>query len=402
MTSVSKAMATAEGSGLLILGLCFLAALCEGFDVQAAGVSGAGVAHAFGVAPKALGWFFSAGNVGLLFGAAIGGRLSDRVGRRLVLIASLAIFGGFSLATATAQHLDVLTAFRLLTGLGLGGAMPSAIAIAADYGGLSPRTGHIAISFFGMPLGGAVASALAVVLPPDHWREVFIMGGLSPLITAAAMAVLMPASTGRRGATAQADSGAGLLEALFGQGRAARTVLLWSAFFLTALALHLMLNWLPLLLQAQGLSKSQAALAQVGFNLGAAAGALGVGVAMDTAGRRLAIAATVAAPPALLLLLAAMHGPATMGLAVVLGAGVVAVQVVLYGVAGVLYPQAIRGAGMGAAVASSRVGSVVGPALAAILLASGGSAAQVLTGLLPIALVGGICVLALAWRRPAP
>ncbi|HLZ85084.1 MAG TPA: hypothetical protein VKQ54_16080, partial [Caulobacteraceae bacterium] len=73
--------------------------------------------------------------------------------------------------------------------------------------------------------------------------------------------------------------------------------------------------------------------------------------------------------------------------------------VVLYALAGVLYPQAVRGTGLGVGVAFSRVGSVAGPAFAAVLLASGGSAAQVLTGLLPIALIGGACVLALGWRR---
>ena len=396
----SSSTSTRPTAGPLILGLCFAAALCEGFDIQAAGVTGAGAAHAFHTPPSGLGGVFTAGNLGLLFGAAIGGRLSDRVGRRLVLIASLAVFGAFSLATATAQDLTTLTVFRVLTGLGLGGAMPNAIAIAADYGGLTPRSGHVAISYFGMPLGGAVASALAVVLPSGHWREVFIMGGVSPLVAAVATLALMPAAAGRAAAKPQAAAPPeGIVRALFGEGRAVRTLALWAGMFLMALALHLMLNWLPLLLQAQGLSKSQAALAQVGFNLGGAVGALGVGVAMDGAGRRTAITAAVATLPALLLVMAVLHGPGMMGLAVGLGAAVLAVQVILYAVAGALYPQAVRGTGLGASVAFSRIGSIVGPAFAAVLLASGGSAAQVLAGLLPITLVGGVCVLALSWRR---
>ncbi|THD68681.1 MFS transporter [Phenylobacterium sp.] len=402
MTSASTTARASADSAALILGLCFLTAVCEGFDVQAAGVTGAGVAHAFHVAPSALGWFFSASNIGLLLGAGVGGRLSDRLGRRSVLIASLFVFGGFSLATATAQDLNALTLFRLLTGLGLGGALPNALAIAADYGGLSPRSGHIAIGYFGMPLGGAVASALTVVLPADHWREVFVLGGVSPLVTAAGVWLLMPSATGRSGLAhgMEARRPGGVVDALFGGGRAARSVALWLGFLLMALALHLMLNWLPLLLQAQGLSKSQAGLAQVGFNLGGAAAAIATGVMMDTAWRRAAVAAAVVALPVLLLGVAALHGPAIMGLAIVLGGAVLAVQVILYAVAGALYPTAVRGTGLGIGVAFSRVGSIAGPAFAAVLLASGGSAAQVLTGLLPIAIVGGVCVLALAWRRP--
>jgi AAHS family 3-hydroxyphenylpropionic acid transporter len=402
MTSAATRAPAIPVSGPLILGLCFLAALCEGFDVQAAGVTGGGVAHAFHVAPKALGWFFSAGNFGLLFGALIGGRLSDRFGRRAVLIASLVIFGIFSLATASAQDLNGLTAFRVLTGLGLGGAMPNAIAIAADYGGLSPRGGHVAISYFGMPLGGAVASALTVVLPTDHWRQVFVMGGVSPLVAAAAVLAMMPAAAGAQAAASpSAAPPTPVATALFGDGRAARTLTLWVGFLLMALALHLMLNWLPILLQAQGLSKTDAALAQVGFNLGGAAGALGVGVLMDTRWRRPTIVASVAALAAVLMVLAALHGSAVVEAAAILGGAVLAVQVILYAVAGALYPQAIRGTGLGAAVGFSRVGSIAGPASAALLLASGGSAAQVLTGLLPIVIVGGICVLALGWREPA-
>jgi len=403
MTSASTTAPAPAASAPLILGLCFLTALCEGFDIQAAGVTGAGVAHAFHVPPRALGWFFSASNIGLLVGAGVGGRLSDRLGRRSVLIVSLLVFGGFSLATATAQDLNMLTVFRLLTGLGLGGALPNALAIAADYGGLSPRSGHIAIGYFGMPLGGAVASALAVVLPPDHWREVFVMGGVSPLVTAAAVLALMPSATGRASLKdgAEARSPGGVVDALFGEGRAVRSVALWLGFLLMALALHLMLNWLPLLLQAQGLSKSQAALAQVGFNLGGGAAAIITGILMDTAWRRPAVVAAVVALPALLLAVAALHGPAIMGLAVILGGAVLAVQVILYAMAGGLYPKAVRGTGLGVGVAFSRVGSIAGPAFAALLLASGGSATQVLTGLLPIAIVGGICVLALGWRRPS-
>lgn len=403
MTSASTTAPAPAGSGALILGLCFLAAACEGFDIQAAGVAAPGVAHAFHVAPKALGWFLSAGNIGLLAGAAVGGWLSDRLGRRSVLIASLLLFGLFSLATASAQDLIWLTAFRMLTGLGLGGAMPNAIAIAADYGGTSPRGGHIATSFFGMPMGGVVASLLTVALPPDHWREVFVMGGVTPLVTAAAIALFMPPATGRPlaapdGRAAGVD---GVLDTLFGGGRAGRTLMLWTAFALMALALHLMLNWLPLLLQAQGLSKVQAGLAQVGFNLGASAGSIAVGHLMDTRWRRSVIAVTVVAAPVLLVLLAAMHGPAIIGLAVILGGSVVTVQVILYAVAGALYPQAVRGTGLGAGVSASRVGSIAGPAFASALLAAGGSAAQVLTGLLPIVIVGGVCVLALGWRKPA-
>ena len=390
-------------SAVLILSLCFAAAICEGFDVQIAGVSAAGISREFHPGPSALGWFFSAANIGLMLGAIVGGRLSDRIGRKPVLVVSLAVFGLFALATTLAPDMRVLTLMRLLTGLGLGGCMPVLFATAAGARGSSPRGGDIATSYIGFPLGGAIASLIAVVLPVDHWRQLFLIGGLAPLVAAAAMAAFLPATAGLQGAQAgpapPRDTRRDLQE-LFG-GRLAQTATLWIGLFLAVLTLHLMLNWLPTLLVAQGLTKSQAALAQLAFNVGGSAGALLIGRLLDTRARRVAVSFNLVALPAILLTLAAIHGPAAGALAILLGGSVLALQVVLFSVAGAIYAERIRGTGMGAAVGVGRVGSITGPAFAAVLLASGGSSVQVLMGLLPIVIVAGICAAVLTWRAPA-
>ncbi|MGZ3376207.1 MAG: MFS transporter [Phenylobacterium sp.] len=389
----------AARSAGLVIGLCLTAALCEGFDIQIAGVTAAGIGHEFRPNPAALGWFFSAANIGLLIGAVVGGRLSDRVGRKPVLIASLLLFGAFSLASSLAPDMRALTVIRLLTGLGLGGCMPNLIATAAGARGGTPRGGDIGVSYIGMPLGGSIASLIAFALPPDHWRLLFIVGGLAPFVAAAAMAIFLPSGPVQAARTAGADTLQDLRE-LFG-GRLLQTATLWIGLFLAVLTLHLMLNWLPSLLVAQGLTKSQAAMAQVGFNIGGSAGALLVGRLLDTGGRRPAVILNLMALPAILLALAAIHGPATAGLAIALGGSVLALQVILFSVAGAIYAERIRGTGVGAAVGVGRVGSITGPAFAAVLLASGGSSAQVLMGLLPIVIVAGLCAAALTWRPPS-
>lgn len=392
----------ASTSAGLILGLCFMAALCEGFDVQAAGVAAGGIAKEFHPAPGALGWFFSAANIGLLIGAVIGGRLSDRIGRRVVLIGSLTIFGIFSLMTTFAGDMQGLTIVRLLTGLGLGGTMPNMIAIAAGVRGGIPKGGDIAFTYIGMPLGGAIASLLVVFLPVEHWRQVFVIGGVTPLLTAAGMALFLPAVLNHHTAAASTPSAVQVSASreLFGDGRLLRALVLWIGFFLAVLTLHLLLNWLPLLLTAQGLTKNQAALAQVGFNLGGAAGALTVGRMLDTRLRPLGVALCVIALPAVLLSLALIHGAATAALAIMLGGAILALQVILFSVAGAFYPEHIRGTGLGVTVGVGRTGSIIGPLLAGILLAAGGNSVQVLMGLLPMAVVGGACAVFLAWRAP--
>jgi len=161
-----------------------------------------------------------------------------------------------------------------------------------------------------------------------------------------------------------------------------------------------MLSWLPLLLQGRGLSKSEAALAQIGFNAGGAAAALLAGVLLDTRWRRTSLVVSVVTLPVALFLLSA--APAIMvemfALAVLLGAGILASSVVLYGVSGGLYPRQARGAGIGAAVGVGRFGSLAGPTFAALLLAAGRSPQEILASVLPIVVACGVCVLALAWR----
>src|ERR1700716_985539 len=129
------------------LSLCFLAAMCEGFDVQAAGVAAAGVRAEFGPSPFWLGLLFAASGAGLLLGAVAGGRLADRIGRRPVLVGSLAAFGLASLLTTLAGNMQALCAMRFVTGLGLGGAMPNLIALTADIAAARSRNGSIAATY---------------------------------------------------------------------------------------------------------------------------------------------------------------------------------------------------------------------------------------------------------------
>src|SRR5579863_1653703 len=166
---------------------CFAAALCEGFDVQAAGVAAVGLQHEWHPTPQSVALFFSAGNFGLFLGALVGGVLTDRFGSRTVLKGSIATFGLFSLLTSQAWDMQSLVWMRTLTGFGLGGAMPNLIVLAAQSGVAQSRHARIAITYIGMPIGGAIASLIVALISLEHWRRIFIVGGSAPLVIAAAM-----------------------------------------------------------------------------------------------------------------------------------------------------------------------------------------------------------------------
>ena len=173
-------------------GLCFLSALCEGFDVQAAGVAATGIARELHCTPADLGLFFSATGIGLLIGSVVGGTIADRRGRKLVLVASISVFGAFSLLTAIMPNLSLLVGARFLTGLGLGGAMPNLIAMAVETSAPGVRNRSVGIAYVGMPIGGSLASVLAFFIPSEAWRELFWVGGLAPLLIVPALMYFFP------------------------------------------------------------------------------------------------------------------------------------------------------------------------------------------------------------------
>jgi MFS transporter, AAHS family, 3-hydroxyphenylpropionic acid transporter len=395
---------------------CLLAALCEGIDLQAAGVAAAGIASQFKPLPDQLGNFFSASTFGLFFGALIGGRLADNIGRKTVLVSSIALFGLFSLLTSAAWDMSSLAWARLLTGLGLGGALPNLIALVTENSREHRHSANVALVYSATPFGGAIASLLSMLLAASHWRWIFIVGGVVPLLLAPVMAYWLPESGEFRrlqlasSRTSTAASAAllpsmpkrGSFAAIFADGRALPTIWLWLTFFLELLMLYLLLNWLPTLLVGDGLTRTQAAGAQIGFNVGGALAALGIGYLLEGKLRNRSIILTFIALPILLVVLAKSPPQvAVLTLVVfVLGCAVLAAQAFLYAMAPAPYPTAIRGVGVGTAVAVGRIGAIVGPKLGGLLKAAGHGYSRLLMDLLPIVILGSVCALLLAWYSP--
>jgi AAHS family 3-hydroxyphenylpropionic acid transporter len=384
----------------LAVAACTLVALFEGIDLQAAGVAAPRLAPALGLKPADLGWFFSASTFGLMLGATIGGRLSDRFGRKPCLLASILVFGVLSILTGLSSDLDQLIVTRFLTGVGLGGALPNLLALVAENTRLDRRRAAIGILYAGLPCGGALASLVSYFgSDPSDWRLIFTVGGILPLLGLLPLAKIVPAGT-----VHAADSGrGGFAEAVFGDRRAGTSLLLWGGFFLALLAMYLLLSWLPSLLIGRGLARPDAALVQMAFNLFGAMGSIATGQIMDRAGRRETVVGGVFGAAAVAVALAALL-PVSLGISLavgaLLGATVSGTQALLYGLAPTLYPRRVRGTGVGVGVAAGRLGSAAGPMLAGVLLASGLLPAQVLLALAPVLAVSGLAALFLARKTP--
>jgi AAHS family 3-hydroxyphenylpropionic acid transporter len=401
-------MTSTTNAGRITVALCLMAAICEGIDLQAAGVAAAGIIGTYKPASGALADFFAASTVGLFLGALVGGRLADRLGRRFVLIFSILAFGLFSLLTAFAWDMQTLTWARFFTGLGLGGALPMVMTLVPEASSAQRRMTNTAIAYAGMPLGGVLVSTIAFVTGPENWRWIFIIGGVLPLVLAAVMLVKLkesPEFTALQAANSSATdkrAQAGSFLQILAQGRAARTLLLWVSFFLALIILYLLLNWLPTLLTDSGMSRSQSTVLQIIFNLGGAIAALSMGRLLVSKWRMAALVISFVGVPVMLYVLSTIGSNFAMAVTVVLllGLAVLSLQAFLYATAPASYPTWIRGVGVGAAIAVGRIGSIVGPKLGGWLKEFGHNSSQLLIDLLPIAIVGSVFALILALHKP--
>ncbi|WDY55761.1 3-(3-hydroxy-phenyl)propionate transporter MhpT [Pseudomonas sp. PSKL.D1] len=351
------------------IALCFVVALLEGLDLQATGIAAPHLIREFNLSPAALGWAFTAGLVGLLPGALAGGWLADRLGRRRVLIAAVSLFGLFSLLTANSASYTQLLIARLVTGLGMGAALPILIALSSEVASRDSRNMAVSLTYCGVPLGGACAALIGMFAPVGEWRLVFYVGGIAPLLIAGLLMLWLPES---RPLVSRPLTLSQSTNVVLGRQQSRSTLLLWCSCFCTLMILYMLLNWLPTLLAGRELSRLDSSFVQVLFNLGGVAGVLVAGRLMDRQRSLLAVAMVY---PGMLLALAALGYLKQLHLLYVAGAlaGACAVggQLILYALAPRLYPDDVRATGVGVAVAVGRLGSMSGPLLAGQILAAG-------------------------------
>src|SRR6201746_542926 len=290
--------------GLLLT--CAAVLFLDGFDTTAIGFVAPSLAKEWGLTKAALGPVFSAGLFGLMIGALTLGPLADRVGRKKIIIFSTLAFGLGTLATAFVQDVGALLAIRFLTGLGLGGAMPNAVAMTSEFSPRRRRSTMVMIMFCGFSVGAALGGLLAAALIPQFgWRSVFVVGGVAPLLLVPILWLRLPESVRFLALTGRAHQRVAELLAtinpkaafapgtqfvihepalpgipvqhLFRNGRTTVTLLLWVVFFMSLLDLYFLSNWLPTVPNDLGRSGSSAGAIGSVLHVGGVGGTSGVG-----------------------------------------------------------------------------------------------------------------------------
>ncbi|KAA1004869.1 aromatic acid/H+ symport family MFS transporter [Paraburkholderia panacisoli] len=115
-----------------VLVYCLLIVTIDGFDTASVGYLASSLRGQWSMQTASMGKIFGAGMLGLMIGCFLFGPVADRIGRKKVLIASVVFFGCGSVASGFAQSPEQMALLRLLTGLGLGGAMPNVITLSSN------------------------------------------------------------------------------------------------------------------------------------------------------------------------------------------------------------------------------------------------------------------------------
>jgi len=414
----------------LVCSLCFLVTFLDGFDLTVIGVALPKMADFLNVKPSALGLALSVGQFGPLVGAMLLGMLADRWGRKWCLTLSALIFGIFTLMTAFVTSVEQVALYRFIAGLGLGGAVPNALAFGSEYAPARSRASFVTFMYAGMP-GGSVLGALSAIwlIPHYGWQSLFLLGGGVPIFIALVVALALPESleflvghsrdeTRIRGIVAKIAPAlaqdrsvwfvpsekklAGVpVKHLFTDARTAVTLLLWIGLVGSLYSMWVLTAWAPTMLRKTGATVQQYSLATAGLHFGAFIATIFIGRFMDKFNRfkvllvgfilsaaSLVVFGQVAAGSFGIIFMAAVFsGMFTNGS----NSGLLAA-------ATIAYPPAIRGTGTGWAYAIAKIGAMLAPAVVGIMLATGWSVAQICNGNALVALLVAAIVIILKGR----
>ena len=357
----------------------------------------------FGLDATQTGFVVSAGFVGMFLGAAIAGRLADRIGRKAVFQGTLVLFSVGALLSAVAPSFETLLAARIIAGLGLGGELPVASTLVSEYAPRASRGRFIVLleSFwaYGTILAGVVAIVVLDVLHLE-WRWAFAVGALPALYVAYLRRALpeSPRYLAEHGRAAEADAvvrrveregggalitvakpvaperstgGTAAIGALFAPRYVRRTVMLWILWFGITLTYYGIFTFLPTLLADRGLSVVRSREYFFISSLAQVPGYFSAAWLVERIGRRPTLVAYLVGSA----IAAYLFGNSGAGNDAILFASLLSffnlgAWGAVYALTPELYPTALRGTGAGAAAAVGRAGGIIGPFLTSTLMVS--------------------------------
>lgn len=385
---------TPPKTALLVFFLCTFVLILDGFDAQVLGYLASAIARDFAMRPGELGPAFSAGLAGMMVGGFFIGPLSDRFGRRPIMLFATASFGVLMLCTAYATSgLTSFVVLRFITGIALGGVVLNAMALGGEYS--SPRWRTTALMIIGCGYTvGAMASGVVVrlLLDTHDWKFIFAIGGVLPIAFTAIMFVCLPESkkwrAARLGLVASSIESKAPVTALLARDLRPTTLLLWGISIFNLFVMYFLSSWLPTVVMSQGSTQNIALIAGVILQTGGLAAQLSLGPIITRLGFTRILASIFLLEIAAVVLLSRDIDPALkLTLIFVTGFCAIGAQATVNALATQFYPTGVRATGLGWMLSVGRGGSLFGPLIGGWLMLLGWSASSLFSSLaLPVVL----------------
>jgi MFS transporter, AAHS family, 4-hydroxybenzoate transporter len=384
---------------VVLLVFTFLTVLVDGYDIGAVAFAAPALVKEWHLNRAQLGPLFSAGLAAGLIGPLVLGYLSDRLGRKRVIIGGAYFFGLFTLASVWTGALDQMIALRFIAGIGIAGVLPLVVALNNEYAPRRIRATMFVLMFCGITFGGGLPGIIAArYMTSEGWQILFWIGGLIPIAVATALIFVLPESAKFLALRPERhDELARLLHqvspsipipadaqfVLRGETRAKFsfasifagrlklvTPLFWIVNAINLMVFYFVNQWIPTILPSAGvISTEHAALAATLFQFGGTAGGLILMRPLDRWGFiPVPILFAVAIPAVACIGLPGLSEPVVLALVTLAGFCLLGLQFGNISSESNVYPTAIRSFGVGSCFAAGRVGSVVGPMIGGVLI----------------------------------
>lgn len=356
----------------VVLGLTFFAVFIDGFDTAILALLVPHFAEDWGLKTAAFTYPLVLTSLGVVIGYLTCGPLSQRIGLKRTLVFGTALFGVATMLTAASipfESMSVLSITRAITGVGLGIVAPTAIVIGTQNGPAEKRQPIAVFITTGLITGTTFAGFTGAMLISGLGQAGTLwFAGILPVALSVVLAFVIPNSSDP---VTKKEAGTGsTASAILGTGLRTSTLVLWSATFMIFVVSYTLKNWLPTLFEDFGMTRSIAGLGLAFFGLGGMCGGfilMGISAKFGASRSLVAMSMIGAAATGTAALLP--HNPVLlMVLIAISGMGITACTVGQSGIAVSIYEESVRATGVGLSAAAGRIGSIVGPAIAGILL----------------------------------
>ena len=394
--------------------LCWMAVALEGFDLVVLGVVLPALLNepGWGLTPNTASLVSVIGLVGVMIGALTVGTISDYIGRRQTMLWTVISFSILTLLCAFAPNPWIFGLLRFLAGLGLGGVLPTALALVNEYA-TRGRGGAATTNMMTGYHVGAVLTALLgiIIIEPLGWHWMFIVGALPALVLVPVMWRYLPESAAflrvraglaDRSAAGTAPARANPISTLFHHGLGRSTIAFWVTSFMGLLLVYGLNTWLPQIMRAADYDLGNSLGFLVVLNAGAVIGLLVAGRVGDAITPRNAAIIWFLASAVLLAALA-IKLP-LLGIYVMIfitGCFVFSAQNLVYAFAATNYPPKVRGTALGMAAGVGRLGAISGPIMGGTLVTAGIAYPWGFFGFAVAGALGGLAVTAMRTMRRA-